>query len=217
MPPTEPETRTPLLLPANLEKIDAHKRPVAMLTHPPALPPTEEASSVVKRIPLTRGAFALVDDEDYGWLSQMNWHCTERGYAARRVASPTMRARTQKMHRLIMGLDGGNPSLQVDHINGNKLDNRRENLRVCTHAENNQNRGQRGGRSRYKGIVFFHKEQDWGARIRKNGKRIYLGRFKTEEDAARAYDMAARKHHGAFAYVNFPRRGERGLFGAPDG
>lgn len=89
----------------------------------------------------------------------------------------------------------------VDHINGNKLDNRKSNLRICSNAENCRN--SRGtGKNRFKGVFWVANR--WMAQIAVDRKTIYLGRFKDEEQAARAYDKAARKHHKEYARLNFP-------------
>jgi hypothetical protein len=95
--------------------------------------------------------------------------------------------------------------LLVDHRNLNGLDNRRSNLRLATHGENNQNKRKRkGASSRYIGVSFEKRIKKWSARIMYKGKAIWLGNFKNEIDAALAYDKAARKYYGEFARLNFP-------------
>lgn len=148
-----------------------------------------------KEIPLTQGKVALVDDEDYEWLTQWKWHYSARGYAVRSCREP--KPQSVRMHRVIVGAE---PSEEVDHINGDKLDNRRCNLRKCTHAENMRNMKFRDGVS-HKGIKR-HKSK-WAAQITVNGKHIYLGLFNTEVEAAKAYDAAAREHFAEFAKTNF--------------
>lgn len=104
------------------------------------------------------------------------------------------------------------PGLVVDHINGDVFDNRRANLRCCTITQNNWNRKRRkGGASRFKGVSRDHNTRSrWMSMIaRPGGGNIYLGSFINEEDAARAYDVAARARYGEFAAVNFPGEGER--------
>ena len=155
------------------------------------------------RIPLTRGTFATVDDADADLVSAFKWHATStRGlwYARREIGG-----RAQMMHSLLVN------SPLVDHVNGNGLDNRRSNLRPATPAQNMQNRMRfRTARSQFKGLLWCHRDGRWRARITVIGKRIDLGRFSDERDAALAYDMAARQHFGEFAALNFPRGpGER--------
>lgn len=103
------------------------------------------------------------------------------------------------LHRLIMN---ANPGQLVDHINGDPLDNRLENLRICSHAENMRNRKPNGGR-RWKGIS--RRGNGWRAHIKVNGRTICLGTYPTDVEAARAYDRAAIQYHGAFARLNFPQ------------
>lgn len=150
------------------------------------------------------GTEILVDDADYAWLSQWKWHVLRpdgRPYAARREPG-TRRKRGAYifMHRTIVMPD---PGLQVDHINGNTLDNRRENLRACTPSQNSMNtRARKGCRSRFKGVCWRTDWRGWKARITAGGKVHHLGLFKTEEEAARAYNDAARRLHGQFARLN---------------
>jgi len=105
------------------------------------------------------------------------------------------------MHRLIMGNPQG---MEVDHINGNGLDNRRCNLRVVTTSQNQANQHARRGRSSFKGV--FKQRSRWRARIHVQQKGINLGSFLTEEEAARAYDAAALHYFGEHACLNFPRQ-----------
>lgn len=153
---------------------------------------------VARAIELTQGKFALVDAEDYDWLMQWKW-CVVEGYAFR-----TCRDNGKKkgilMHRFIMSMPLG---MQVDHANGNKLDNRRSNLRICTYAQNQQNRKKLtcGKSSQYKGVCK-HKNNGWEVHIGAAGKFIYVGFYKYEIEAALAYNKAAKKYHGEFAYLN---------------
>ncbi len=97
--------------------------------------------------------------------------------------------------------------LQVDHINGNGLDNRKCNLRLATAAQNSRNRRRTGGRSsRYKGVSFIKSKHRYVAEITFNGRRMSLGHFKSEIEAACAYDKAAKKYHKEFAALNFPSK-----------
>lgn len=107
------------------------------------------------------------------------------------------------MHRFIMDAPKGQ---QVDHINGNKLDNRKSNLRICSHSENLRNqRKPKDNKSGFKGVSWHKGAKRWCAEIRSNGKRHHLGYFDTAEDAAKAYDIAATLIHGDYARLNFPK------------
>ena len=156
-----------------------------------------------REIPLTQGKVALVDEADYEWLSQWKWcarYCPRRKsfYVARADRSTGKYVNVQ-IHRVIMNLPQGDKR-QVDHINHDPLDNRRENLRVCTAAENCRNRRKRSDvTSGYKGVSFDKESGRWKATIRPNGILINLGRFVTPEDAHSAYCSAAAEHFGDFA------------------
>lgn len=109
-------------------------------------------------------------------------------------------------HRVIWKLVSGEDPIQIDHINGNQGDNRLSNLRACSHAENSRNYSKKVlGSSQYRGVCWVKRDASWAARISdgRSGK-ISLGNYKSEIDAARAYDAAARRLHGAFATLNFP-------------
>jgi hypothetical protein len=156
------------------------------------------------------GRVALVDDADYELVSRYKWHLHEQDRGAgRRTAGPYARTgvynpadrRTKMilMHVLITGISTG-----IDHANGNGLDNQRSNLRPSGQGLNTANaRAAVGKSSRFKG-VRRHREGKWEARIRIGGCPTYLGLFAAEEDAARAYDIAAVAQWGEFARPNFP-------------
>ena len=168
----------------------------------PARPPDEE----VRYIPLTKGKVAIVDAADYEWLSRYKWHVEEPGpgrfYASR--ATPG-RGRIG-MHRAIMNPPKG---MVVDHIDCNGLNNRRSNLRICTHAQNCANRRPLpGAASPYKG-VWTRGNGKFTAQVGYRGKIIWLGTFDDEIEAAKAYDRKAYELHGEFAYLNFPDEIER--------
>jgi hypothetical protein len=163
----------------------------------------------MREIPLTQGYVALVDDEDFERFGHLKW-CVAIGmnghvqHAKRRISKVPNVCVT--LHREIMQAA---PHEVVDHKNGNPLDCRRENLRRTTQHRNTQNKGLHHNKqtSKYKGVSKTQ-QGNYRARIYA-GHEIWLGRFDNEEDAARAYDEAARKHFGEFAALNFPRAGER--------
>jgi len=155
------------------------------------------------KIPLTQGKYAKVDPEDYIWLSQFRWHSKVNKSSTYAVRSIRAAGRPKRiyMHRLIIDT----PShLVCDHINHNGLDNRKQNLRNCTIQQNNANVLARGTSSRYKGVSWNKRRRRWFAYIKKDGRQFNLGCFDKEIKAAKAYDEAARKHHGQFAALNFP-------------
>ncbi len=152
---------------------------------------------MVKEIPLTKGAIALVDDEDYYYLSKISWHLHSGGYA---VGKHPETKKLTYMHRIIMGAKDGEV---VDHANHLKYDNRKENLRLCTQKENAWNSRGVEGKSRFKGVALSDKvSKPWFSRIRVDDGVLHLGYYKTEEEAAYAYDLAAKKYYGEFAYLN---------------
>ena len=163
----------------------------------------------MRRIPLTKGKEALVDDADYEYLMQWKWYPVNSGsghklYACRnrRMVNYTYERGTCKMHKVEarrMGL----PYCRVDHWNGDGLDNRRRNLRPATNSLNLANRGpQANNTSGYKGVTWDRERQKWMAQIAIQGRHIFLGRFDDKCEAAQAYNEAASKHFGAFAVLN---------------
>jgi hypothetical protein len=153
----------------------------------------------VKSIPVHGGNFAVVDDEDYERLVQHGWYLNSKGYAkTTKKAGMDFDSTEVFMHRLILGVP---KDVYVDHINMNKLDNRKANLRKCTQSENKRNCKLRtDNTSGKKGV--HHTRLGWRARIQLNGRRIHLGYFPTAEEAAQAYDRAAETLHGEFARTN---------------
>ena len=168
------------------------------------------------RIPLTQGKVALLDDLDAD-LALCAWYTftASRGgppYAARNVYLGVRRRTTVLLHREVWRRAHPGPlPARIDHRNGDGLDCRRENLRAATMAENVYNRRRhRNNRSGFKGVSWRPKIQRWTARIMVARREQHLGCFATAEDAARAYDAAARSAFGEFACVNFPTGKERG-------
>jgi hypothetical protein len=157
----------------------------------------------MQTITLTNGMTTIVDDDVYEMLNEKTWYARKRGnawYAYRHEYSKN----TYKyvfMHRVIANTPEG---LVTDHISGDGLDNRRENLRVCTHAENmhNYTKPSHGKTSRFKGVFFNKQAKKYHAIIRINNKVIHVGYFKDEILAASAYNEAAVKYHGVFAKLN---------------
>ena len=155
----------------------------------------------MKRIKLTKGKFALVDDEDFEHLNQLKWCVLISGnnvYARRHHKTGNKRI-TILMHREVLATPKG---FYTDHINGNGLDNRKSNLRVCTQQDNMRNlRAQTGGTSKYKGVYWSKRSNKWHAQIKVSvdGTRKSLGFYSLEEDAYKAYCEAAKKYHGEFA------------------
>ena len=158
-------------------------------------------------IPLTKGLLALVDERDAEQVLAFQWSSVPVGrttYAQRSVRHADGYWTTQKLHQFITGWAA------TDHRNGNGLDNRRSNLRQVTHGQNLCNQRLRSDNtSGYKGVTWVRSRSLWMAQIQHHGKNHNLGRFHDLEEAARAYDAAARAMHGEFAALNFPRPGEQ--------
>ncbi len=154
----------------------------------------------MREIHISPDHIAIVDDEDYGLVSEYSWRLfdNKRGH---RYAQTTVGKDTIRMHRLILGLNKGDQTM-VDHKNGNGLDNRRENLRACNGAQNTANSRKKASVSGYRGV--FQIREKWIARIGINGHTKYLGIYADPWMAARAYDQAALEHFGQFARLNFP-------------
>jgi hypothetical protein len=153
----------------------------------------------MRTIRLTDGSEALVSDEDYERFRVFRWHRQKTG--RRRYVYRSEGGHTVYMHReIVVGFR------EVDHINGNELDNQRENLRGSTRSQNGANLRKWATRrtsSRFKGVT--RRNGKYMAQIAVQGKNIYLGLYPLEEQAARAYDNAAIRHFGRFANLNFPR------------
>lgn len=157
-------------------------------------------------IDLTRGYRTLIDAADFERVSVGYWnlHVTQKGAAYAQGRFPGSR-KVVALHRFLIGAAGGQV---VDHVNGNGLDNRCANLRLCDPIQNAANSRRPTGASGYRGV--FAAGQKWSALIGGGSERRYLGVFDTAEAAARQYDNAARIEFGEFAVLNFPKAGERG-------
>lgn len=157
---------------------------------------------MAKEIPLTQGYVAIVDDEDYELVSKYKW-CLSGGKYKRAVTSIKSNGKNilVYMHRLIMNPPEG---YVVDHINGDGLDNRRNNLRIATHRQNIINSKARIGTSKFKGVFWDKSSNSWRARIRNSYKWIDLGHYDNEIEAAIAYDKRAYELWGEYARTNFP-------------
>jgi hypothetical protein len=152
----------------------------------------------MKKIKLTQGRSAMVDDEDFEWLNQWNWYLDSHGYATK-----TNNSNNSKifMHRIIMNCPIGT---MIDHIDRDPLNNRRDNLRFCNHAQNAMNKKKgKNYSTTYKGVRISDGKYIC-AQIKLNGKSIHLGTFPNEETAARAYDIKAKELFGEYARLNFP-------------
>lgn len=160
----------------------------------------------MKRIELTQGKVALVDDADFESLIQHKWYARKMGnvyYAMRHGKRKlTLNQPTIFMHRVILGLQPGDKQ-QCDHRDGDGLNNQRANLRVCTNQQNGYSRKKyKVGTSKYKGVCWSLCAHKWQSQIQVKRTHIYLGYFNSERKAAQAYDVAAIKHHGDFALTN---------------
>lgn len=159
----------------------------------------DTADNGVRVIPLTQGYTTIIDADDYDRISQHKWYY-HQGYAFRSaLIAPDVR-KLVGMHRVIMGLDAYDKRV-VDHINGDKLDNRRDNLRICTQADNTRNtRKRKDGKSKYKGVC--KSGAYWQVGVRIGGKYVYGGSFKDERLAALKYNEMAAEAYGEFAKLN---------------
>jgi hypothetical protein len=148
-----------------------------------------------------------VSPEDQDLIDAYSWYAKD---STDKYACAWIDGRNQYLHRIIAGRMGLNLQGQIDHHNGDKLDNRRSNLRAASHGQNQHNVGlQSNNTTGFKGVSFHKRIGKYQALIRFHGKRHHLGYHGTAEQAARAYDDAAREKFGEFARLNFPLEGER--------
>ena len=165
----------------------------------------------MKKLLLSQGYETLIDDSDIFLISKFKWYariCKRKIYAARHRRKYEKRGPDIiYLHRFLM-----NPKvdMKIDHKNGNTLDNRKSNLRICTHAENIRNSKKHNGHSQYKGVVWNKQIKRWTAKIQDR----HIGTFLREEEAARAYDNKAKETFGEYANLNFPNIEMNGLKGS---
>jgi len=142
-----------------------------------------------------------IDADDFETVSPIRWHDNGSGYLINRFVEKGKRI-TLRLHRALMSPA---PNEDVDHINRDVTDNRKSNLRICTHHDNCKNKSKsRGCTSRYKGVCYAKNRGKWISHIRVAEKLKYLGYYESEKAAAVAYDEAAIKYYGEFANPNFP-------------
>lgn len=157
---------------------------------------------MTKQIPLSgkkgAGMFALVDDADYEELSQYKWHLFSGAYANRNLLQSEEGQGGMLMHRQILRIPGG-----IDHKDGDGLNNTRDNLRPANQSQNNMNaKPRKNSTSQYKGVYWNSYHGKWSAHIHVDGRKVYIGRYATQREAALAYNQAAALHFGEYARLN---------------
>jgi hypothetical protein len=151
-------------------------------------------------IKLTQGKIAIIDDVDLPLILQYKWHAVKKNDRYFIARSTSRNRKAIVMHRLIMQPAD---NMEVDHINGNPLDNRRSNLRIVTHSQNQKNMGiGTKNKSGFKGVSWHKKAKKWQVHLRIGSDRGYIGIFNDLLEAAEAYNKAARLHYGEFARLN---------------
>jgi hypothetical protein len=158
-----------------------------------------------RRIRLTQGKYAIVDPEDFERLNKHKWHTVKSPHTF--YARRNIRVGKKRIY-IIMHREVLHPPdhLFVDHINHDGLDNRKANLRLATPRQNSYNRihFRKSQSSKYTGVIWQKQRKKWMVKIRYNSKDKFIGYFKEEIHAGKAYDKAAKKYHGEFASLNFP-------------
>lgn len=153
----------------------------------------------MKFISLTQGELAVIDNNDFQQVLKINWWADRRDKKV--YARGYMGGDLVYLHRFIMGAPAG---VQVDHWDGNGLNCQRQNLRLCTNAQNSRAfQHKRGVTSQFRGVSWFKRDSCWRAHLNFNGKQKHLGYFDSEVKAAYAYDKAARQFFGIFSHPNF--------------
>lgn len=155
---------------------------------------TPDGEECVK-IPLTQNKYALIDEEDWERINSYKWRIKS---SSNTEYAQTGDSKSVFLHRFIMSPPNNK---EIDHINGNGLDNRKKNLRICTRSQNIINR-KFDNKTGYRGVKWYKPYKKWTAVITKNYKSYNLGYFLNKEDAAHAYNKAAIKYHGNFAQLN---------------
>lgn len=160
-------------------------------------------------LPLSKGQSAILDEDDFDRFSVFKWSaqwcpCTRSHYVVRYSDGGVKGRHRIFLHRLVMDLSDDDPR-QVDHRNHDTLDCRKENLRIATRSQNQMNRYKNlNNTSGFKGVSWHKRDSEWRSQVVFEGRRIWLGRYRTKEEAAHAYDVKARELFGEFAVLNFP-------------
>lgn len=151
-------------------------------------------------IPLTRGKETIVDKDIAELWDGIKWYCSSKGYAVTNIRNSDGKRTTLRLHRVVANVHGLPGDIEPDHINGNPLDNRRENLRICTHKQNlRSSKKPINNTTGFKGVSYDKRRNKFEAQIKVDNRKKYLGHFSTAEEAHSAYCAAAKKYHGEFA------------------